>query len=349
MTCPKMPHTRGGEMHGPDDDRPYEVDGLLYCGRCHYSVNATTRLCENPATVSRPVVASEGGTRDWTEDFAHENGQYQCKCLRCGEFFTGHKRRVICKACVCEHHKRGESCPHTASCAPLPFEPIVLGTFTLPAAPPAEAGREPVTASTASQYEMAIRWALGEVGEFRERRQGEGAWYWRTELRKRAGLSLTPQPSDAPTGEREDACSCEGMTGTSEFVRCKSCASAVSRSEWETPIAVRLHTALCGSCPAYPGGPACEPIMCDCLCQHQDMTFAEFIDECAQHLAALSSRSSATGEPSEGEFHVCANKVAHERGWVSRQGEAFAMDVAMVKAGYRLAAARAEREPGSQG
>jgi len=38
-------------------------------------------------------------TRDWEEDFKHENGNYQCKCIYCSEFFVGHKRRVICKIC----------------------------------------------------------------------------------------------------------------------------------------------------------------------------------------------------------------------------------------------------------
>jgi len=38
--------------------------------------------------------------RNWTEDSEHENGSYQCKCCECGEFFIGHKRRVICKVCV---------------------------------------------------------------------------------------------------------------------------------------------------------------------------------------------------------------------------------------------------------
>lgn len=36
---------------------------------------------------------------DWTEDFSHENGNYNCKCLHCGCIFVGHKRRVQCKAC----------------------------------------------------------------------------------------------------------------------------------------------------------------------------------------------------------------------------------------------------------
>lgn len=39
------------------------------------------------------------------------------------------------------------------------------------------------------RYERALRWALGELGEFRHREDGEGAFWWRTELQKRAGLA----------------------------------------------------------------------------------------------------------------------------------------------------------------
>ena len=38
--------------------------------------------------------------RNWTEDFSHENGNYQCKCFKCEQFFIGHKRRVVCKLCA---------------------------------------------------------------------------------------------------------------------------------------------------------------------------------------------------------------------------------------------------------
>lgn len=36
---------------------------------------------------------------DWVEDFAHENGNYQNKCVSCYKLFFGHKRRVVCKCC----------------------------------------------------------------------------------------------------------------------------------------------------------------------------------------------------------------------------------------------------------
>lgn len=37
---------------------------------------------------------------NWPEDAADtDNGNYQCRCFFCGATFTGHKRRVVCKAC----------------------------------------------------------------------------------------------------------------------------------------------------------------------------------------------------------------------------------------------------------
>jgi hypothetical protein len=37
--------------------------------------------------------------KNWIEDYPHENGNYVNKCIQCGEFFLGHKRRVICREC----------------------------------------------------------------------------------------------------------------------------------------------------------------------------------------------------------------------------------------------------------
>jgi hypothetical protein len=33
--CQKVSHTDAGYLHGMFDDRPYDVDGVSYCGRCH--------------------------------------------------------------------------------------------------------------------------------------------------------------------------------------------------------------------------------------------------------------------------------------------------------------------------
>lgn len=61
---------------------------------------------------------------------------------------------------------------------------------------------------------MAVRWALGEVGEFRDRGPRDGAFWWRTELRRRAmGLDVAtgeilppppPEGADAPRSESND-------------------------------------------------------------------------------------------------------------------------------------------------
>lgn len=33
--CPKAMHLGEGYLHAADDDQPYDVDGVMYCGRCH--------------------------------------------------------------------------------------------------------------------------------------------------------------------------------------------------------------------------------------------------------------------------------------------------------------------------
>jgi len=50
--------------------------------------------------------------RDWTEDFADENGNYQCHCVKCGHLFTGYKRRVVCKLCSAPPAPGGLELPH---------------------------------------------------------------------------------------------------------------------------------------------------------------------------------------------------------------------------------------------
>ena len=36
VNCRKVVHARDtGYLHGADDDAPYDVDGVAYCGRCH--------------------------------------------------------------------------------------------------------------------------------------------------------------------------------------------------------------------------------------------------------------------------------------------------------------------------
>ena len=38
-TCQKVVHDEmPGHLHGPDDDSPYMVDDVRYCGRCHVAL-----------------------------------------------------------------------------------------------------------------------------------------------------------------------------------------------------------------------------------------------------------------------------------------------------------------------
>ncbi len=38
--------------------------------------------------------------RDFTEDFEHENGNYENICMTCGQHFIGHKQRILCRECT---------------------------------------------------------------------------------------------------------------------------------------------------------------------------------------------------------------------------------------------------------
>ncbi len=44
VNCQKVPHTQTGYLHGEDDDTPYDVDGLSYCGRCHAAISTKGAL-----------------------------------------------------------------------------------------------------------------------------------------------------------------------------------------------------------------------------------------------------------------------------------------------------------------
>lgn len=43
--CDKVIHNGGGYLHDAEDDGPYDVDGVTYCGRCHHVCGANGR-CE---------------------------------------------------------------------------------------------------------------------------------------------------------------------------------------------------------------------------------------------------------------------------------------------------------------
>lgn len=49
-SCTKVEHHGTGYLHAADDDRPYDVDGVKYCGRCHgFITHGTQHYSEPPA------------------------------------------------------------------------------------------------------------------------------------------------------------------------------------------------------------------------------------------------------------------------------------------------------------
>ncbi len=36
IECEKVVHIGSGYLHSENDDAPFEVDGAIYCGRCHF-------------------------------------------------------------------------------------------------------------------------------------------------------------------------------------------------------------------------------------------------------------------------------------------------------------------------
>lgn len=87
--------------------RPDEKRG--FCSSAFCNGNHHDSACEGDYLTSRwiesmsaSIARAQSGqpARDWPEDAAHENGQYQCICATCGASFVGHKRRVQCKACA---------------------------------------------------------------------------------------------------------------------------------------------------------------------------------------------------------------------------------------------------------
>lgn len=61
IDCQKEPHgSQGGYQHAKDDDTPYDIDGVTYCGRCHYWLGPIEQVdaprpyrCGHPACLTR--------------------------------------------------------------------------------------------------------------------------------------------------------------------------------------------------------------------------------------------------------------------------------------------------------
>lgn len=87
--------------HSATDQGAY-LAGLLYEDAKAAIARAESAI-ETPAKVSpcagHAVQQEADASRDWPEDFPHENGQYMNTCHVCKNTFIGHKHRVVCKVC----------------------------------------------------------------------------------------------------------------------------------------------------------------------------------------------------------------------------------------------------------
>lgn len=46
IDCKKVKHIGDGYLHLSDDDGPYDVDGMVYCGRCHECLGTISRSAQ---------------------------------------------------------------------------------------------------------------------------------------------------------------------------------------------------------------------------------------------------------------------------------------------------------------
>lgn len=80
-------------------------------------------------------------------------------------------------------------------------------------------------------------------------------------------------------------------------VRAESAAEIKRLLDEQHRAAARLHYALDGECPAFPGTKeACDPEMCDCNARLQDASFAEVVEEAVKRIAALEAENAELRE-----------------------------------------------------
>lgn len=89
-----------GKLYDGESDP--EFNGSVTCsseGDCPTAAFYIERHLWNRRANSRASESAAGTEWDWTEDFSHENGNYENVCAHCTVHFRGHKRRVVCKKC----------------------------------------------------------------------------------------------------------------------------------------------------------------------------------------------------------------------------------------------------------
>ena len=92
-----------GEFGDPLSEEYWSPAYKEFMGKTKEAIARAESAIETPAKVSpcagHAVQQEADASRDWPEDFPHENGQYMNTCHVCKNTFIGHKRRVVCKVC----------------------------------------------------------------------------------------------------------------------------------------------------------------------------------------------------------------------------------------------------------
>lgn len=107
VAVPKEPTpemVRAGYLHKHRD--AYDPEADVYRAMLSAAPPVAPQAAKEVVATPPPISFTPGaGMRDWPEDYAHENGMYQCRCAHCKEMFIGHKRRVSCKLCAASASK----------------------------------------------------------------------------------------------------------------------------------------------------------------------------------------------------------------------------------------------------
>lgn len=196
-------------------------------------------LASAPAPVA-PVVSAEAGEqkamhvigtspRDWTEDFAHENGRYLCGCCKCGQNFFGHKRRVVCRVCDsnsaamrkaleeiiaaeraigyerCPDCDTPDQCSHKSGCYTIE---VTLGGTMIQQVARAALAAQPVPPPADAEVLADIRAICNRIDHAMIANAGAGVLGLVDELRARIAAAATDSPDARQGGkdQNEDNC-----------------------------------------------------------------------------------------------------------------------------------------------
>lgn len=134
ITCKKVIHTGDGYLHSEHDDDPYDIDGQIYCGRCHHYLGKSGKkpmnkeaerdeqfemwlrtVCFQSPTPEAYDLAlcawkARGRTITATDGKGYEDAAKICDALAAST--RSKKGAAIAKVCASRIRARAMECPH---------------------------------------------------------------------------------------------------------------------------------------------------------------------------------------------------------------------------------------------